>query len=147
MSNGNERSPENRMQDLDENLWGSIWSKVGELKDDRKRRIATSLAESQSLEEMIEKVDHIERGTWVDNAMLAGASLVGVVLGYKTQKYIDIRAGSVPVTGMLGLAGVIPGLVMKRKLTARNVVGLGGATFIVGAGLYTNEHPIPKDDL
>jgi len=140
-SNG---GPEGRMDSLNSDYWGGLRQAASQIKDKRRRRLAVSIFESESVEEVAEKVDKIERGTWFDNLMLGGSAIAGVVLGYKLQELIDIRARGVPVTGLLGLGGVVPGLAMESTLTARNVVGLGGLLFLTGAGLYTSTHAIDE---
>ena len=136
--------PERRLDDLEADYWGGLRKAASQITDTRRRQLAIDLFESGSVEEVSEKVDQIRRGTWLDNLMLGGAAVAGAVLGYKAQEMIDIRANGVPVTGLLGLGGVIPGVAMNRTLTARNVVGLGGLLFLAGAGLYTSANPIEE---
>ena len=143
MTEGN-GGPERRLEDLEENFWAQLQKAADDIHDTRKRAVAVSLFESKSVEEMSEKVEKIRRGTWFDNLVLGGAAVAGAVLGYKAQGMVDIRAKGVPVTGLLGVAGVVPGLAMNRSLTARNIVGLGGLLFLAGAGLYTSANPIDE---
>ena len=144
MANGNGVSV-NRVERLEThyqtNMFAALRQKAVEVKDAQKRAMAEKLFKAESVEEVVEHVEEIQRGSWVDNLVLAGSSIVGVVAGYAIQGMVDARQGPVPMTGLLGLAGVVPGLVMKRTLTARNAVGLGGAMFIAGAGLYAASHP------
>lgn len=137
--------PEGRMNALENEYWNGLRKAATEIKDDRKRRQAVSLFEASSVEEVSEKLDELRRGTWLDNLVLGGAAVAGAYLGYHAQGLVDIRVSSVPVTGLVGLAGVVPGLAMNRTLTARNTLGLGGLLFLAGAGLYTSTHPLVEE--
>jgi len=138
--------PEGRMKSLDHEYWSGLRKAAAQIQDERTRRLAVSIFEAESVEEATEKVETLRRGTWVDNLILGGSAVVGVFLGYKVQKTIDIRAKGVPVAGLLGLGGIVPGLTMSRTLTARNTLGLGGLLFLAGAGLYTSTNPVVEAD-
>jgi len=138
--------PEGRLNRLEDDFWVGLRKASTEIADARKRRLAMDLFESGSVEEVSEKVDQIRRGTWLDNLMLAGAAVGGMLLGHKAQQTIDIRYGQAPITGGAGLAGVGAGLVMDRSLTARNVLGLSGMMFLAGAGLYTSTNPLDEPE-
>ena len=145
-----------RLQSLEDGQWEELRQTASEIPDDDKRRLGMRIfQEAKSIEEVVDNVDEIRNGTWRDNLLLAGAAVGGVLAGYKMQEFIDlrfggkeaigiqgrIRLGGVPITGLLGLAGVIPGLRMRKSLTARNTVGLAGTMFIAGATLYTRTTP------
>ena len=131
----------NLESDYSTNMLRGLLKQAKQIGDDRKRALAEYVADSQTVEEVAEKLHKIQRGTWFDNLVLAGAAVGGMMAGYKVQGWVDARKGPVPVTGLLGLAGVVPGLAMDRSLTARNVAGLSGVMFLAGAGLYTRAHP------
>lgn len=138
--------PERRMNALDNEYWGGLLKTASEIKDERKRRLAVSIFESGSVEEASEILDKLQRGTWLNNLFLGASAVIGGFLGFHAQRMIDIRAKGVPVTGVLGLAGVVPGLAMDRTVTARNTVGLGGLLFLAGAGLYTSTTPLTGEE-
>ena len=141
---GNGRSYD-RVEELEEtyqtNMWRSFKDAASKVSDEHERALALYVFNSESVEEVAHRIRGIQRGTWLDNLLLAGAAVGGMMAGYKAQEWVDIRKGPVPVTGLLGLAGVVPGALMDRSLTTRNVVGLGGMMFLAGAGLYQSGHP------
>jgi len=134
--NGN-AAPFERVESLNTDMWSQLKKRAEEIRDEDKRREAIEIFESKSVEEVADKVHAIRRGSWLDNLFLGSASVLGMVAGYKLQGWIDIRKNGVPITGLLGLTGVVPGLAMDKRLTARNSVGLGGLMFVAGATLYT----------
>jgi len=138
--------PEDRLDSLENDFWGHLRRGALQIKDERKRRAAVAFFESESVEEVSEKIDKLRRGTWVDNLILGASAVAGGVIGFHTQRVADIRAGAVPITGLLGLGGVVPGLAMNRSMTARNTLGLGGLLFLAGAGLYTSTHPLVDEE-
>jgi len=138
----NDGGPEGRMNSLENEYFSGLLQTASKIQDERKRRLAVAIFESGSVEEVSTKVDKLRRGTWVDNLFLGGSAVIGGFLGYHAQRLIDFRVMGVPGTGLLGAAGVVPGLAMNRTVTARNTVGLGGLLFFAGAGLYTSTHPL-----
>ena len=138
--------PEGRLNSLENDFWSDLRRSASQIKDERKRRAAVAMFESESVEEVSEKLDKLRRGTWVDNLILGASAVAGGLIGFHAQRVVDIRAGGVPVTGLLGLGGVVPGLAMNRTMTARNTLGLGGLLFLAGAGLYTSTHPLVDEE-
>jgi len=124
------------------NIWGAAGEAASQVLDENDRQLAQYVFDSKDVEEVVAKLHGIKRGSWLDNLLLAGASVGGMLAGYGAQRWIDARKGPVPLTGLLGLAGVAGGLALDRSLTSRNVLGLGGMLFLAGAGLYTREHPL-----
>jgi MFS family permease len=142
---GNGKSFE-RIDDLEEayetNMWKRLAKAAQNVQDDGERQLAQYVFDSSSVEEVAAKLQRIKRGSWLDNLLLAGAAVGGLVAGHAAQRWVDLRRGRIPVTGLLGLGPIAAGAAMNRSLTARNVVGLGGALFLAGAGLYTSSHPL-----
>ena len=147
-SEGNGKSYE-KMQELDPvmdtRMWKSLGNKAESIGDPKRRELAKHVLDSESVEEVAEKIYAIHRGTLLDNLILAGAAVGGMLAGYKVQGSVDLRVGGAPVPGLLGLVGVGAGAVLDTSLTARNAVSLGGMLFLAGAGLYKSTHPIEGD--
>ena len=147
-SEGNGKSYE-RMEELEVVMGAKMWRALGDeadkLDESKRRELAKHVLDSESVEEVAEKIYAIHRGTVLDNLILAGAAVGGMLAGYKVQGAVDIRVGGAPVPGLLGLVGVGAGAVLENSLTARNAVGLGGMLFLAGAGLYKSTHPIEDD--
>jgi hypothetical protein len=129
------------------NMWRSLGGKLQEVADERDRATALYVFDSETVEEVAAKLHTLRRGTWLDNLLLAGAAVGGMLAGHAMQGWMDLRKGGVPLTGLLGLVPIGAGLAMDRSLTARNAVGLSGMLFLAGAGLYTRTNPAIEDEV
>jgi len=124
------------------NIWAAAGEAASQVMDKNDRRLAEYVFDSKDVDEVVAKLHQIKRGSWLDNLFLGGAAVGGMLAGFRAQRWIDLRKGPVPLTGLLGALGIGGGLLLDRSLTSRNVLGLGGLMFLAGAGLYTREHPV-----
>ena len=97
-----------------------------------RRRAANYLMKAQSVEEFFERAEALMRGTWRDNAVLGASALGGLALGYVAGRNLPWKVGPMPAVAGLGLAGVVPSLLLDDTITTRNVLNLGGLLFIAG---------------
>lgn len=133
---------------IEANMFKVLQGKLKALQDEGERALAGQLLDVQNVEEMVSRLRVIRRGSALDNLLLAGSAVAGLVVGYKVQSWVDLRAGSwVPVPGVvLGALGVVPGLAMDGTVTTRNMAGLGGVMAAAGAVTYTLTHPLAPNE-
>lgn len=121
-------------EDAKSHLMDYVKATIGAFANVRKAKIAGWLFSVEQPSQMVDVVDERLQGTWIDNVLLAGSSLAGLVLGHAAGSRLP--AGGLlpfPFISLLGLGGFLPAFWMKAHMTWRNAVSLGGLFFGVGA--------------
>lgn len=109
------------------------------------RAEAAALKATATVEEAERQIAEIRRGSAVNLLEICGSAAAGVALGMAAQKMVDVRVQGVPVTGVLGLAGVGLGVVLDEDFPVRAVFAVGGAMFAAGTVAYAYMNPAPPE--
>lgn len=142
MANGNGKSvelTETHEEHAKKNVMKYFVDATAEFRKGHRRRAANYLLQAQSVDEFLDRADALMQGDWRDNASLGASALGGLALGVVAGKMLPWKVGPLPAIATLGLAGVVPGFLLKETITVRNILNLGGLLFIAGSWIGSRE--------
>lgn len=100
---------------------------------------------AETEEEARRQIAELKRGNTSNLLEVCGSAAAGVALGVLAQKTFDARVGGVPLTGLLGIAGVGLGAMLKEDFGIRAFFAVGGTGFAAGATAYALLNPLPPE--
>ena len=86
------------------------------------------------------------RGKWYHVGAVVTSACSGFVMGYLTQKNLDLRVRGVPAMAIAGLPGIVGGGMLDEGVATRAALAVGGTMFSVGTITYALCNPPPPEE-
>ncbi len=102
---------------------------------------AEKVRAADTQEEAARQIAEIKRGNAINLLEVCGSGAIGAGLGVLAQREFDVRFMGVPLTGLVGLAGIGLGLYLKEDFGVRAVFAVGGTMYTVGTVVYALLRP------
>jgi len=97
-------------------------------------------------EQLTARMAEYRRGKWYHVGAVVTSACSGFVMGYLTQKNLDLRVRGVPAMAIAGLPGIVGGGMLDEGVATRAALSVGGTMFSVGTITYALCNPPPPEE-